>query len=81
MRIKISRQRQAKFPAATLKALGVKPGGYLVLAHEAGDWKVKSSLVDFSKLGPLQSRIPEDFKPFDLKKWRDESKDYVRLRN
>jgi bifunctional DNA-binding transcriptional regulator/antitoxin component of YhaV-PrlF toxin-antitoxin module len=81
LRIKINRQRQARFPSKTLKALGVKPGDYLVLSKDGIDWKIRSKMIDLSKLAPLQNKVPENFKPFDLQKWRDQPKDYVHLRD
>lgn len=81
VRIKITAKRQATFPAAALKALGVKAGDYLELTRDKESWRLAPMGVDQSKLAPLRGRIPVDQPAFDLTKWRDTPKDHARLRN
>jgi AbrB family looped-hinge helix DNA binding protein len=81
LRIKITAKRQATFPAAVLKTLRVKPGDYLELIQDKDNWRLTPVGVDLSKLAPLQHKIPASHPRFDLERWRDTPKDYVRLRD
>jgi bifunctional DNA-binding transcriptional regulator/antitoxin component of YhaV-PrlF toxin-antitoxin module len=81
VRVRITAKRQATFPAATLKALGVKPGDYLQLTQEGPSWRLAPSGVDFAKLAPLRDRLPAGRAAFNLAKWRDTPKDHARLRD
>ncbi len=81
LRIKITAKRQATFPAATLKALRVKPGDYLALIQDKDDWRLAPVGVDFSKLGTLKPKISPQLQPFDLAAWRSTAKDHARLRD
>ncbi|MFA5058778.1 MAG: AbrB/MazE/SpoVT family DNA-binding domain-containing protein [Opitutaceae bacterium] len=81
VRVKITAKRQATFPAAALKALGVKPGDYLELTQDKASWRLVPLGVDFSKLAPLRGKIPAGHPSFDLATWRNTSKDHARLRD
>ena len=81
VRVKITAKRQVAFPAAALKALGVKPGDYLELTQDKANWRLAPMSVDLSKLAPLRNRIPASHPAFDLTKWRNTPKDLARLRD
>ena len=81
VRVKITAKRQATFPAATLKALGVKPGDYLELTQDAQSWRLTPAGGDFAKLAPLRDKIPANHPAFDLAQWRAATKDHARLRD
>jgi bifunctional DNA-binding transcriptional regulator/antitoxin component of YhaV-PrlF toxin-antitoxin module len=80
-RVKITAKRQATFPTAALKALGVKPGDYLELTQDKASWRLAPMGVDLSKLAPLRGRIPANHPAFDLTTWRNAPKDHARLRD
>jgi bifunctional DNA-binding transcriptional regulator/antitoxin component of YhaV-PrlF toxin-antitoxin module len=81
VRVKITAKRQATFPAAALRALGVKPGDYLELTQDKASWRLAPMRVDFAKLAPLRDRTPAGHPAFDLTKWRNIPKDHARLRD
>ena len=81
VRVKITAKRQATFPAAALKALGVKPGDYLELTQDKASWYLAPLGVDFAKLAPLRDRTLAGHPAFDLTKWRNIPKDHARLRD
>lgn len=81
VRVKITAKRQATFPAAALKALGVKPGDYLELTQDKRSWRLAPLGVDLSKLAPLREVIPASHPAFDLTRWRNTPKDHARLRD
>lgn len=81
VRVKITAKRQATFPAAALKALGVKPGDYLELTQDKESWRLAPMGVDLAKLAPLRDRIPPNHPVFDLNTWRDTPKNHAGLRD
>jgi AbrB family looped-hinge helix DNA binding protein len=81
VRVKITAKRQVAFPAAALKALGVKPGDYLELTQGKESWRLTPMGVDLSKLAPLRAKIPANHPACDLTKWRNTPKDHARLRD
>ena len=81
LRIKITAKRQATFPAAALRAMRVKPGGYLELRHDRDELRTAPVGIDLGKLGTLREKIAANHPPLDLAKWRDAPKDHARLRD
>ena len=73
MIVKVTAKRQITLPAQVLEALGVEPGDQLEL-KESDDGFVlrRRRKIDFSSLGPLRDKIPPDYPPFDIQKFREE---------
>ena len=73
MIVKVTAKRQITLPAQVLEALGVEPGDQLEL-KESDDGFVlrRRRKIDFSKLGTLRDKIPPDYPPFDIHKFREE---------
>ena len=73
MIVKVTAKRQITLPAQVLEALGVEPGDQLEL-KESDDGFVlrRRRKIDFSKLGTLRDKIPPDYPPFDIRKFREE---------
>ena len=74
MIVKVTAKRQITLPAQVLEALGVEPGDQLEL-KESDDGFVlrRRRKIDFSKLGTLADKIPPDYPPFDIRKFREQS--------
>ena len=73
MIVKVTAKRQITLPAQVLEALGVEPGDQLEL-KESDDGFVlrRRRKIDYSKLGTLRDKIPPDYPPFDIQKFREE---------
>ena len=80
MIVKVTSKGQITLPAEVLEALGVEPGGQLEL-EECPGWFIlrpkrigspQPRPIDYSKLGTLGDKIPPDYPPFDIRKFREE---------
>ena len=73
MIVKVTSKGQITLPAEVLEALGVEPGGQLEL-EEGQDGFIlrRRRKIDYSSLAPLRDKIPPDYPPFDIHKFREE---------
>ncbi len=75
MIVKITSKRQVTFPARVLDAMGVKPGDQLELTESPDGYLIRPRRIDYSRLGTLQSKIPQGVPPFDIGKFRETTYD------
>lgn len=73
MIVKVTSKGQITLPAEVLEALGVEPGGQLELKEEPDGFILRRRRkIDYSSLAPLRDKIPPDYPPFDIHKFREE---------
>ena len=75
MILKITSEGQVSFPDDLLEALGVGPGDLLEITEGTEGFIIRPKRIDYSKLAPLKDKIPPDFPPFDIRKFRDATYD------
>ena len=75
MIVKITSKRQVTFPARVLDALGVGPGDQLELEEGAGGFVLRPRRIDYSRLGTLRDKIPNEHPPFDIEVFREQGYD------
>ena len=75
MIVRITARRQITLPATVLEAMGVGPGDRLRLEEGPDGLTLKPIRIDHSRLGTLKDKIPPDYPPLDIKKFREEGYD------
>lgn len=71
MYVKITSKRQVTFPKHVLDTLGVGPGDQLELEETNDGYIVRPRRIRFELLGTLRDKIPDDYEPLDIRKFRD----------
>ena len=71
MIVKITSKRQVTFPAHVLDAMGVGPGDRLEIVESPDGYLLKPRRIEHSRLAPLRHLIPDDYPPFDIRKFRE----------
>ena len=71
MIVKITSKRQVTLPARVVEAMGVGPGDQLEIVESPEGFLLRPKRIDYSRPAPLRHLIPEDFPPFDIRKFRD----------
>ena len=73
MIVKVASKGQITLPAEVLEALGVEPGDELELKEGTEGFVLRRRRkIDYSSLAPLRDKIPPDYPPFDIHKFREE---------
>ena len=80
MSVRITARGQVTLPGEALEAMGVGPGDRLRLEEGPDGLILKPIRIDRSLLGTLKDKIPPDYPPFDIRKFREEGYD-LKLRD
>ena len=75
MLLKVTAKRQVTFPRSVLDALGVRQGDRIELIEGPDGYILRPRRIDYSRLGTLRDRIPEDHPSFDISEFRKQPYD------
>lgn len=70
MIVKINSKRQITLPVHVLDAMGVGPSDKLELIETPNGYLLRPQRIDYSRLGTLREKIPDDHPPFDIRQFR-----------
>lgn len=83
MQITLTSKRQATFPAKVCESMKIRPGSRLEIlpGSQSGEWLIRPLQIQEEKLAPLKMRLQRGVGKFDLKAFRESTKDYASLRD
>ena len=71
MLLKVTAKRQVTFPRRVLDSLGVRQGDRIELIEGPDGYLLRPRRIDYSRLGTLRDKIPEEHPSFEIRKFRE----------
>jgi len=83
MQITLTVKRQATFPLEVCEAMHIAPGARLEIlpGPQPDEWLIRPFRIRSERLAPLKGQLRRGVGVFDLKTFRNTTKDYASLRD